>query len=201
MAGPDVMTSLQSSFQQADLADWMTVAAYLLTALVAGLASRQYRSSSHRVGNFWRGVALLMSLFAVNELLDLQTLITIFGRANALSNGWYEHRRVVQAAFVIVLAIAALPTGAFVVIVTRGMPASVRLASVGLGFIGVFIVIRAASFHHMDNLLGRGWLVFNIGAVQELAGIAVVAIAATSALRSHALGQNAASDRGDIPRS
>jgi hypothetical protein len=61
---------------------------------------------------------------------------------------------------------------------TRRTPSAVRLALVGLVFIGVFVFLRAASFHHLDDLLGRDALVFNWGTLQELAGIAIVALAA-----------------------
>jgi len=54
----------------------------------------------------------------------------------------------------------------------------VRLALVGLVFLGLFVLVRAASFHHLDELLGRGSPDFNWGSIQEMAGIVIVAAAA-----------------------
>lgn len=161
------------------MADWVTVAAYLLAALLSARAAghaglrRQARDSL-----FWRITAVLLVLLAINELLDLQTLLTSAARAHAKANGWYgEHRRV-QYAFVMALAVAAVFVGIALLRLTRRTDAAVRLALAGLVFIGLFVLLRAASFHHLDEILGGGAPEFSWGSLQEMAGILIVAAAA-----------------------
>jgi len=121
---------------------------------------------------------MLLVLLGINELLDLQTLLTSVGRAYAKANGWYGQHRKVQYEFVVGLAIAAALSGIAMLWFTRRLHATVRIALVGLVFIGLFVLLRAASFHHLDDILGRGFPVFNWGSIQEMAGILIVAAAA-----------------------
>lgn len=58
---------------------------------------------------------------------------------------------------------------------TRRTDNTVRMALAGLALIGLFILFRVASFHHFDEILGRGNPVFNLGSIQEMAGILIVA--------------------------
>ncbi len=171
-----MISEWQSSIADADLADWVTVAAYLLAAFLSARAARHAwlrRQPGERL--FWQFTTLLLVLLAINELLDLQTLLTSLARAHAKANGWYgEHRRV-QHLFVIALALAALFAGIGMLWLTRRSHLAVRLAAIGLGFIGLFILLRAASFHHLDEILGSGAAVFNLGSLQEMAGILIVA--------------------------
>jgi hypothetical protein len=169
----------RSSLADADLADWLTVAAYLLAALLAWQAAgKAWLSRQGRDRVFWTITTVLLCFLGVNELLDLQTLLTDLGRAHARAYGWYDQHRQVQYVFVIALGVFAITAGLGMLWLTRRTPSAVRLALVGLVFIGVFVFLRAASFHHLDDLLGRDALVFNWGTLQELAGIAIVALAA-----------------------
>jgi hypothetical protein len=52
------------------------------------------------------------------------------------------------------------------------------LALAGLVLIGLFVLLRAASFHHLDQLLSGGSIVLSLGVAQEIAGILVVATGA-----------------------
>ena len=169
----------QSSIAHADAADWVTVAAYLFASLLSARAARHEGTEPvAREVAFWRGTAVLLVLLGINELLDLQMLLTSVGRAYAKANGWYGHHRKVQFEFVVALGIAAVFAGIAMLWLTRRMHATVQLALVGLVFIGLFVLLRAASFHHLDELLGRGMPEFNWGSIQEMAGILIVAAAA-----------------------
>lgn len=166
------------------MADWVTVAAYLIAAILSARAAGHAalrRQARERM--FWRLTAMLLVLLGVNELLDLQTLLTSVGRANAKAYGWYEIHRKVQYLFVMGLGVAAALAALVMLWLTRRTDAAVRLALAGLMFIGLFILLRAASFHHLDDLLGRGALKFNWGSVQEMAGILIVAGAALRYMR------------------
>lgn len=169
----------EASIAHADMADWVTVTAYLLAAIVsAWAATHASLRREARERTFWQVTAVLLVFLGINELLDLQTLLTMIGRANAKANGWYPEHRRIQYLFIIGLTVATAVAGLVVLWLTRRAHAMVRLALMGLGFIGLFVLLRAASFHHFDDLLGRGAPSFNWGSIQEMAGIIIVAGAA-----------------------
>jgi hypothetical protein len=161
------------------VADWGTVTAYLIAAILAARAAGTARLARQaRDRTFWSITAPLLVFLGVNELLDLQALLTSVGRAHAEANGWYGERRHVQYAFLLALGVLAVCSGTVMLWLTRRTHLSVRLALAGLFFIGLFVLIRAASFHHADEVLGRGPAVFNWGSLQELMGIIVIGAAA-----------------------
>lgn len=167
----------QASIVLPQMADWVTVAAYLLAAAISmGAAARGVSAVYER--HFWRFAAGLLVFLAINELLDLHTLLTIAGRAHAKAFGWYGAHRAAQYAFVIALSGAVAIAGLAMLWLTRRADYAVRLALVGLAFIGLFALLRAASFHHLDDFLGGGSPQFDWGSVQEMVGIAIVACAA-----------------------
>jgi hypothetical protein len=168
----------QASIAHADAADWVTVTAYLVAAILCSSAARHaWLQRNSRENLFWRFTAVLLLFLGINELLDLQTLLTMIGRANAKANGWYPDHRKIQYIFVVALAIGAVIFGAVILWLTRRMHYAVRLALGGLVFIALFILLRAASFHHLDEILGRGATEFPLGSIQEMAGILLIATA------------------------
>lgn len=168
-----------SSIEHADMADWVTVLAYLAAAAISAMAASKASLRRERRDHvFWRATVILMIFLGINELLDLQTLLTVIGRANAEAYGWYAIHRTVQYYFVAGLAVFAAFAGIAALWLTRGTHVAVRIALIGLGFIGLFILLRAASFHHLDDLLGRGFKAFSLWMMQELLGILIVAGAA-----------------------
>ena len=169
----------QASVVDADIADWVTVAAYLVAAVLAYRAAVSARSRSERRERwFWIASTALLVFLAFNELLDLQTLITTLGKQHAKAHGWYEDRRTYQAMFIAALAVLTLAFGLMVLWFIRRAHAGVKLAVLGFVFIGAFVLGRAASFHHFDEMLGRGPDSFNYGSVQEVFGVGIVALAA-----------------------
>jgi hypothetical protein len=168
----------QASIAHADVADWITVTAYLLAAILCSRAAQHaWLQRNSRENMFWRLTAVLLLFLGINELLDLQTLLTMIGRAHAKANGWYADHRKIQYIFVVALAIGAVVFGSAILWLTRRMHYSVRLALGGLVFIALFILLRAASFHHLDDILGRGATEFPLGSIQEMAGILLIAAA------------------------
>jgi hypothetical protein len=177
--------------------DWFMVLAYALAAALCWRAAVRYPglpSSGGQMlqllkpgaltstsGGLWIGLTGLFILLAVSRQLDLHTWLIAVGRELARSEGWYEHRRVVQAIFVIAAA-----TGGSIVFLklawlTRRDWRTTGLAVAGATFIITLIVIRAASFHHVDILLGWTVLGVRLNWALELCGIACVAIAALHA--------------------
>ncbi|HEU4820878.1 MAG TPA: hypothetical protein VFS87_06940 [Qipengyuania sp.] len=169
----------RASLADASASDWITVAAYLLAAVIAARAAQAARHRAEsRDALFWRLTAAVLVFLGINELFDLQTVLTAVGKAWALWGGWYEDRRLYQFEFILALAVVAFVGGFAALRLTRGAHRTVRWALLGLVFIGIFVLLRAASFHHVDALLGMGPDAFNWGSVQEMLGILIVGLAA-----------------------
>ena len=173
-----------TSIFDADIADWATVLAYVIVSLLsahAAVYAGRRRQTRERV--FWQVTAALLIFFGINELLDLQTFLSSAARAHAKAYGWYEQRRAVQYGFVLILAATAVSAGMAMLWLTRRASGAVRAALGGLIFIGTFILLRAASFHHLDEFFDRGAPAFNYGSLQETAGVLMIAGAAIFYLR------------------
>lgn len=162
---------------------WLAVAAYLLAALLAsrvlGRAERLGLAPRERV--FWALVLLAMLALGVNKELDLQTALTAFGRCAAKLGGWYDSRRPAQLAFILAMAVGGAATLAALARLLRGTLARNGVALLGLTLLGVFVMIRAGSFHHVDALIGRSLGGWRIHEMLELGGIALVAFGALRA--------------------
>ena len=154
---------------------WWIVAAYFGGAAAALWAARLARTRDRR---FWFGTAILLLLLGVNKQLDLQSVLTSTARSMTRHAGWYPERRVIQGLFLLALVVMA-----FVVVLgllnwLRRSSAPVKSAALGVALLFVLIVIRAASFHHID-----AWVTVNVGGLRrgwwlELAGIAMIAASA-----------------------
>lgn len=169
----------QQNIAEARFAEWLTVAAYLVGMAAAALAAHSKAASAAWLERaFWWVVVASLAFLAVNEVLDLQILLTVIGKQAAIEGGWYDQRRVVQFWFIVALATAALVAGTAALWLAQRTHPTIRLALFGLAFIVAFILIRAASFHHMDEWLGRDLSFIDYGTAQEMLGIALIAIAA-----------------------
>jgi hypothetical protein len=124
---------------------------------------------------FWLVVGAVMLVLGLNKQLDLQTLVTSVGRSLAKSQGWYEKRRLVQGVFVAVTGLVALGAVACGWWWLRSAWRRYWPAWVGLMYLGAFIVVRAASFHHLDDALFKT-AVFErfVSRGLEAAGVALV---------------------------
>jgi len=163
---------------------WFTVAAYFVTARLCLAAARISPPSgflSER--RFWWGLTVCLLLLAINKQLDLQTWFTLAGKRVAQQTGWYAERRAAQAIFIFLIATAGMGLVLLLWAFARKTVRHYRLALSGTIFLGCFILIRAASFHHVDQMLGWqvGWLRLNH--ILECGGIFLIALAALKTLR------------------
>lgn len=119
------------------------------------------------------------AFLGVNKQLDLQTLFTAAIRCVSEANGWYAERRQFQELFII----AAVAGGSLLLLsVPLYLRRTIRLvapAVVGLVLVATFVVLRAASFNHEDELIGLTLPGAGKADVLELSGIALVALNAT----------------------
>jgi drug/metabolite transporter (DMT)-like permease len=87
-----------------------------------------------------------------------------------------------QAVFVVLLAlVGAVAVGAGIYFM-RDVWKRYRVAYIGIIYLGVFVVIRAASFHHIDTLLYHlPVMKYWVNTILELGGIGIVGYAAYTA--------------------
>lgn len=161
---------------------WLTVFAYLLTALLCAGAARTaappsdspWTERQRRLRRFWFGLTVMLVLLGINKQFDLQTLLTEVGKDLAIEQGWYRSRRAVQGVFVKLVAFVALTTACVLSYRMRKLLRHTLWPLLGMVALLSFIVIRAASFHHIDLLLRSEVFGIQTNWALELSGIAMV---------------------------
>ncbi|HLQ19712.1 MAG TPA: YgjV family protein [Tabrizicola sp.] len=160
-----------------DVMGWVTVLVYLASAVSSARAALALQNDRRERRFWWIACAVLLFL-ALNKQLDLQSLLTMVGRCHASLAGWYEERRAVQRAFVLAVAGGGVVALVLLALLLRGILRRVWAALLGLGFVCGFVVIRAASFHHVDVLIGTSALGVKVNWLLELPGpLLVLAVA------------------------
>ncbi|HEY7774309.1 MAG TPA: hypothetical protein VIC26_14090 [Marinagarivorans sp.] len=162
---------------------WATVLAY---AYCAWGSFRLYRNAARYFSNtqgiqfnrqrsFWGLMTIAMVLLAINKQLDLQTLLTEVGRLTSKEYDWYHNRREVQKAFIVSIAAGSLFIAMAVAYYYRQILAINKLALAGAAFVIAFVVIRAASFHRVDQLIGVDIAGLKINWILEWLGLTLIA--------------------------
>jgi hypothetical protein len=170
-----------------DFLGWFTTVAYLLAAGACAWAwRREVRGRAFGapglVPGFWLALAVGMFALGVNKQLDLQSWFTQVGKDLAKSEGWYARRRPVQVAFIGGVAMVGVAGVGAVTWWLRGSFRRYRVALAGVVYLACFVVIRAASFHHIDRLLHVGLEHVRLNHVLELGGIGFIAWGAARAI-------------------
>ena len=127
-------------------------------------------------------------VLGINKQLDLQTLLTVLGRDIAQANGLYESRREIQLIFVILFALFCFSLLVALSWWLRGCWRRYWMPLLGVALLVSFVVIRAASFQHVDYLISK-WRVigpFRMKYIGELGGIHIVGLGSVQSLhRTH----------------
>jgi hypothetical protein len=157
---------------------WVTVVAYFGVAVLCFRRARDARRESQRRSEtiFWNVLSALLVLLGINKQLDLQTWFTLTGRHIALSEGWYEYRRPVQFAFIAFIVLLAIGASAFMWRLVRAQCRELWLALLGFVLLLTFVIVRAASFHHVDVLINLDLAGVRMNWILELGAIAVIAL-------------------------
>ena|ERR1700690_3649999 len=169
---------------------WLTVGLYAIAAILCYCVVRKLKTARFRKSaspfetGLWKLLVVALLFLGVNKQLDLQTALTEFARILARQQGWYERRRIVQVLFIASLFLAGALGACLLLVITRRLSRSLRLAALGLSFIGIFVLVRASSFHHVDAFLGSRFLRVKWNWILEIGGITVVALAALNKLIS-----------------
>lgn len=159
---------------------WFTVLVYLMAGIASIRAAlrRGREGAENAERRFWWVAAAVLLFLAVNKQLDLQSLLTMVARCHAALAGWYDDRRGIQRAFIWLVAGGGVAALVFAGLLLRGILDRIWLALAGLAFVCSFVVIRAASFHHMDGLIGSVAMGLKVNWLLELPGpLLVLAVA------------------------
>ena len=168
---------------------WLTVCAYLATFILCLICAKETfripeKYQLHYYHWFWWGLALIFLFLGINKQLDLQTWFTITAKKMALSEGWYGDRRLFQALFIGWLIFGLLGLLAWFKKSFGTIWKEFRFILYGLAFLSAFIVVRATSFHHVDQLLHLNIVGFKMNWILELSGIGLVAFGAIQSLNT-----------------
>jgi hypothetical protein len=150
---------------------WVTVTLYFLAVISCWITARNSSLSDRKI---WYAITVLFLGLGINKQLDLQSALTEMGRIVAIDEGWYARRETVQLYFIIVVALVCSWAIIAMVVAARSAPFSTWLALVGTTMVIGFVLIRAASFHHIDRFIGSTVLGFRWNWILEMAGISVV---------------------------
>jgi hypothetical protein len=162
------------------LVGWLTVVTYVVAAVLCFRQSlREKDGSSRRL--FWGILTGMMVLLGINKQLDLQTWLTITGRNLAHSEGWYERRRTFQFWFILAVACGGFFGFATLRRLVQEHGSDLRLPLLGIFLVTSFVVIRAASFHHIDEFLHTRVAEFKMNWLLELGGIGIIIVGALKA--------------------
>ena len=125
----------------------------------------------------WQSISVLFLALGINKQLDLQTAFTEAGRVLAQYQGWYQQRQLVQLAFIALVAVTCVVAAFTLLIWARQAPISTWLALAGTTLVLGYVLIRAASFHHVDRFIGQRVLGFRWNWILEMGGIGLVILA------------------------
>lgn len=158
---------------------WFTVLLYGVAAWVCWQVLRGAQASGLPVARderwVWRVLFGAMVLLGVNKQLDLQSALTEVGRIVAERQGWYAERHRVQLAFVAGLAIMGIALLGVLVFLAWGSPFPTLLAMAGAVGLMTFVLVRAASMHRVDVLLGQSVAGLRVNWILEMGALLVIA--------------------------
>lgn len=149
---------------------WTTFALYLIAALLCFRAAIRRPSSvvispstrggqwSSDVSRTWLCLGVILAVLGLNKPVDVQTRLIKLGRYIAGSENLLGHRDALRAIFFtgFILAIIALLA---VVLFHLRLPIEKfarhsPMAAIGSGMVCIYIMLRAISIDHVDQMLG-----------------------------------------------
>jgi hypothetical protein len=158
------------------LVGWVTVGLYATAAVLAARNAAAARRTAVPTG-FWVALTAVLLALGLNKQLDLQSWFGQVGRDLARAQGWYEARRGVQAVFIAALAACVVALLLWARRAWAGLWSEYRWVFGGIVLLMTFIVVRAASFHHIDEFIGVDIGVTKFGRALELIGVVAIAAA------------------------
>ena len=154
---------------------WLTVAVYLLAVLrcvFKAYASKKFGGNYH----FWIYLAAFLLLLGLNKQLDLQSWFTEALKDSAQAHGWYEQRRPVQVAFIVALGLGMLLALISFRLFLANTWRHYTFTWVGIILLCTFILMRAASFHHVDLLINYEISGLRVNVLMEIGAILLIIV-------------------------
>ncbi len=156
---------------------WATVVLYFFVAYLGFRVQRDsLRPPRGRERRFWQLFVIGALALGINKQLDLQTALAELGRLLAHRQGWYESRRQVQYAFLLLLAALGLVAAVGVGLVLKKSPRPTALTALGCVGLILFVLVRATSFHAVDAFLGRRLAGLRWNWILEVGSLLVMAV-------------------------
>jgi len=173
------MGKWQPGFHDDYFIGWLITGSYFACALFAALIATYHNHLEERLATrFWSVISLLMVLLGLNKQLALQILLTEVGRHIAQTQGWYHQRRIFQFLFIVVFAAASALAFIWFAKKYRESFSRYKLVFCGLFFLLSFVIIRAATFHHFNELIQiRLFFGLTVNWALELTGIYMIILA------------------------
>ncbi len=148
---------------------WITVLAYGVSVALCWRCARHLP-----VPVFWWGITAALFFLGLNKQLDLQTWFTQLGRDMAKRDGWYGQRHHYQVEFIAIMGGVFLAAAVAIALALRGHWLAYLRVWGGMALLLFFIVVRAASFHHVDALLMSDIGGMRLNWVFELGALALI---------------------------
>ncbi len=163
------------SFHDNFFLGWVITGSYFACAIMAAVfATFLNQMEEKKPFHFWLLISIIMIGLGINKQLDVQTLLTEVGRQLSYTQEWYEMRRIVQLLFMTALFAAGVAAFAWFTISFRDLLRRYVFAFCGLFFLLSYMVIRAAAFHHVGELIQYDLQGIRMKWVLELAGIYMI---------------------------
>ena len=163
---------------------WATVAGYVVAAWLCYRASIGTSSDACRAWSIawrerilWRILVGILLALGINKQLDLQSAMTELLRIVARGQGWYDSARIPGGFHGTARHRRPDRMGGLVAFSWK-MSRSVKIAGLGLSLLGAFVLMRAASIHHVDALIRHSVSSLTLDWIMELGGIGVIAFGA-----------------------
>ena len=161
---------------------WLTVVCYIWAAwLCLQVIRRDYDLKlvlSRDEKLLWRMIVVGLVLLGINKQLDLQSALTEIGRMIAAYQGWYARRHEIQIEFIGWVALLAVVMCCLLAYLAYRAPMATRIALVGSVLLLAFVVIRAASFHHVDQFIRHNIAGIRMNWILEIGGLLVIGFGA-----------------------
>jgi hypothetical protein len=139
---------------------WITVLLYFLAAISCWRTARKAELLDKKI---WYAISISFVALGINKELDLQTALTELGRMLAIEEGWYKQRETVQLYFIVAVSLISGWALISLLVWARHSPVTTWFALPGTTSVISYVLIRAASFHHIDRFVGSTVCLASVG--------------------------------------
>ena len=150
---------------------------------------------------FWASAGALFVILAISREVDLASHIAGIGRSVFRTEGWYPDRRPLQK----LVILAVLGIGGVATLVGAALLVAHGRSQLAFGFVammalGVFLVVRAISWHDIDGVLYRSSIEsVQVNAIAELAVTGIAGLAAAVATIAPSRARNRRAGGSSLP--